>query len=736
MASPFRFQMELHPQQKESMTKFSLSRRAMSGILAVGLLLILVLGTACGGGSRSGSGGSGNGGGGNSNPPPPPPASSVTLTPPSATIFAGQTVTFNAQVNGTTDQTVTWSVNGIVGGNSTVGTISVAGGYQSPSAMPNPNQVTIQAVSVTNSNATASSSVTINNAIPHISTVTPDSFQSPASFTLTINGSGFASGAVANWDSTVLPTQFVSPTQLTISGNQSTLTKFVTLSVTNPDPGGIRSNQFLIVTDPDHLVTPSVAARYLQQSSWGPTDYDITSLRIRGINAYLAFQLGPQTTNCYPAPGKDDSIASVQQRFFICAVSRDDQLRQRVAFALSQIMVVSANKVNTTDAFTLWQNMLMKDAFGNFYDLLKDVTLSPVMGNYLDMVNNDKPNSATGTSANENYAREVLQLFSIGLNQLNPDGTLQLDSSGNPIPTYTQDTITSFARVFTGWTYPPGSSFPSPPGYSGPMVPFNNYHDTGDKTLLNGFVIPAGGTAQSDLDAALQNIFNHPNVGPFICKQLIQHLVTSNPSPAYVARVVAAFNDNGSGVRGDLKAVVSAILLDPEARRGDDPTQVEPGDGHLKEPILLMTNLLRTMNAATGGDGLSDYAADMFQEPLNPPTVFNFYPPDYSIPNTNLLGPEFQIFNSSTAITRVNFVNDAIYGRIGNMTTDLTPYLPYASSPDQLVDKLGTVMMHGEMSPEMRSTIITAISGITDNTKRVKAVLYLIASSSQYQVEH
>jgi len=603
--------------------------------------------------------------------------------------------------------------------------------------MPSPNQITIRAVSETNANAAANASVTINNAIPHISEVTPESFQSPASFTLTISGTGFANGAVVTWGTTPLNTTFVSTTQLTASGNQPTLTKWVTVSVTNPSPGGLRSNFFYVITDPDHSVTSAVAARYLQQSTFGPTPESVVAVRLGGINSYLAFQLGPQTTNCYPAPGKDDSITTVQQRFFICALERDDQLRQRVAFALSQIMVASSNKVDTTDAFTLWQNMLMKDAFGNFYDLLKDVTLSPVMGNYLDMVNNDKPNPVTGTSANENYAREILQLFTIGLNQLNPDGTLQLDGAGNPIPTYDQDTITNFARVFTGWTYPPGPQFPSPPGYSGPMVPFNSHHDTGDKTLLNGVTIPAGGTAQSDLDAALQNIFNHPNVGPFICKQLIQHLVTSNPSPAYVGRVVAVFNDNGSGVRGDLKAVVSAILLDTEARRGDDPTQVQPNDGHLKEPVLLMTNLLRAMGTYTNGDGFSDYGADMFEEPLNPPTVFNFYPPDYVIPETTLLGPEFQIFNSSTTITRANFVNDAVYGRIGeSMTTDLTPYLAVASSPDQLVDKLGDLMMHGQMSPQMRNTIVTAISGIPDNTRRVKAALYLIASSSQYQVEH
>ena len=440
--------------------------------------------------------------------------------------------------------------------------------------------------------------------------------------------------------------------------------------------------------------------------------------------------------NCFPAPAKDDNITTLEQRFFICAVSRNGQLRQRVAFALSQILVASSNKVNDTTGMTMWQNMFQKDAFGNFYDLLKDVTLSPVMGNYLDMVNNDKPNPATGTSANENYAREVLQLFTIGLEQLNPDGTVQVDGSGNPIPTYTQDTITNFARVFTGWTYP-GGSFGGSPRYTGPMIAFDSHHDTGSKTLLNGFVVPAGGTTQADMDLALQNIFNHPNVGPFICKQLIQHLVTSNPSPEYVGRVVAVFNNNGANVRGDLKAVVTAILMDAEARRGDDPTQVQANDGHLKEPILLMTNLLRAMNARSDGDGSSTYAINMKQEPLNPPSVFNYYHPTFLIPDSNLLGPEFELFNSSTTITRVNFINDAVYGTVGQtMTIDFSYYLTLAPNPDQLVDRLGEIMMNGQMSSQMRSEIINAISGITDNTKRIKAALYLIASSSQFQVQH
>ncbi len=697
-------------------------------------MLGLTFAVGCGGGSL----GSGGSGGGN---PPPPPASSVTLTPTSATIHAGETVTFKATVNGTTDQTLAWSVNGVVGGNASLGTVSTAGLYQAPAFQPTPNPVTVRAVSVTNSNAAATSSITIDNPQPHIAAVTPDSFQSPASFTLTITGSGFVNGAVVNWGSTQIPATYISGSQLSVSGTQSTVVKVTPVTVRNPDPGGLQSNAFYVVTDPAHTVSNAVAARVLQQTSWGPRPDSLPLVQVpNSLQAYLNVQFGLGPSPCYPPPAKDDSIRTIEERFFVCAQSREDQLRQRVAFALSQIMVTSANKVNDPTAMTLWSNMFMNDAFGNYYDLLKDVTLSPVMGNYLDMVNNDKPDPVRGTAPNENYAREVMQLFSIGLEQLNLDGTQKLDSSGNPIPTYNQDTIEGFAHAFTGWTYPPKSgspSFGSSPNYTGPMVPVDSHHDTGAKTLLDGYVIPAGGTAQSDMDAALHNIFNHPNVGPFICKQLIQHLVTSNPSPEYVGRVATVFNDNGSGVRGDLKAVISAIILDPEARRGDDPSQVQANDGHMKEPLLLMMNLMRAMSVHSNGDGLRDYAVDMKQEPLNSPSVFNFYHPTFVIPTTTLLGPEFELFNTSTTITRANFVNDAVYGTIGkSMSTDLSYYLTFASSPDQLVDRMNQLMMHGGMSSEMRSELVNALSGINDNTRRVQAALYLIASSSQYQVEH
>jgi uncharacterized protein (DUF1800 family) len=363
------------------------------------------------------------------------------------------------------------------------------------------------------------------------------------------------------------------------------------------------------------------------------------------------------------------------------------------------------------------------------------------MGNYLDMVKNDKPDPNSGSQPNENYAREILQLFSIGLAQLNPDGTAQVDGNGIPIPTYTQDTIIGFAHVFTGWAYPnsPGNSsqFYNYEYYGGPMISFDSHHDTGTKQLLNGLVLPAGGTAQADLTAALQNIFSHPNVGPFISRQLIQHLVTSNPSPAYVSRITAVFNDNGSGVRGDLKAVVNAILMDSEARRGDDPTQVQASDGHLKEPVLFMTNLLRAMNAKSDGANLNNYASDMKEEPFESPTVFNFYPPDNQLPGSTLFGPEFRIFNSTTSISRINFVNDLVYGSVSNTTTtDISEYVGLAPNPGALVDALSNVLTHGPLSDGARTTVVNTITNISDNTRRTQTALYLIGSSSQFQVEH
>ncbi len=366
--------------------------------------------------------------------------------------------------------------------------------------------------------------------------------------------------------------------------------------------------------------------------------------------------------------------------------------------------------------------LLKSDAFVNFRQLMEDVTLSPTMGEYLDMRDNDKANPTRDTRANENYARELMQLFTIGLFQLNQDGTLQLDANGNPIPTYDQTTIQNFAKVYTGWTYPtkPGATAKehNPAYYTGPMVPFESNHDSTSKTLLNGSAIAAGGTAQSDLKAALDDVFSHPNVGPFIGKQLIQHLVTSNPSAAYVGRIAAVFSDNGKRAfaRGDLEAVVNAVLLDPEARAGDNGPSLNSPDtsGHLREPVFAVASILRGLGAPVNDtNNLSGQAANLGQIIFQPPTVFNYFTPSYTIPadftsGASLLGPEFQLQSPSAAVARTNMVNTFVYGSLGaGAVIDWTALTNLAATPQALVDAVNnTHFMYGQMPASVQTQIL------------------------------
>jgi uncharacterized protein (DUF1800 family) len=664
----------------------------------------------------------------------------VQVVPPTAQITAGASLQYRASVDGAAGNTaVKWAINGIPNGNATMGTISAGGMYQAPATVPNPNTIQVQATSLADTTATASGTATLTNPAPVVTAVLPTTV-AVGNFTLVVSGQKFANGAVVSFGGTFLPTTFVSASEVTATGTAtSAQAGTVQVTVINPDPGSLTSNAFALqVGTSSNTLSAAAAARLLEQSSFGVNPVSLSHVQAVGMQAFLNEQFAAPVST-FPAPGTNDDMSVVQKRFFTNALTGQDQLRQRVAWGLSQIMVTSAAKINRPDAMVLWQNMFQNDAFGNFSTLLTDVTLSPVMGNYLDMVNNDKPGN--GVDPNENFAREILQLFSIGLEQLNPDGTPQLDGTGNPIPTYGQDEIIGFAHVFTGWTYPTKSGatakFRNPEFYGGPMIPFDTHHDTGTKLLLNGVTLTAGGTTQADLAAALQNIFSHPNVGPFISKQLIERLVTSNPSPDYVGRVATVFADNGTGVRGDLKAVVTAILMDPEARRGDDPAQAQPSDGKLKEPVLFITNLLRAMNGVSDGASLSDRSSDMKQEPFFSPTVFNFYHPDHLIDGTTLVGPEFEIFDTSTDIARINFVNTLVYGSVSGATTvDLSGYATLAPNPDQLVTAVAAVMLHGQVSDNLRSTLVTTLSGIPDNTRRTRAAFYLIGSSSQFQVEH
>jgi uncharacterized protein (DUF1800 family) len=518
-------------------------------------------------------------------------------------------------------------------------------------------------------------------------------------------------------------------------------------------------------------VTDADAARFLEQATWGPNETGIREVQQKGLEQFLneQFVALPSSLGAYPIMDTASSVGCpaslpnagvcrrdnysvfpLQIRFFQNALGGRDQLRQRVAFALSQIFVVSAKVVNQPYALAQYQELLAKHSFGNFRDILHAVTLSPAMGRYLNMANNTKENLAGNATPNENYARELLQLFSIGVFKLNTDGTPRRGSAGRPIPAYDQDTIEGFSRVFTGWTYPeqPGSATQqalNPPYYSGQMVVVENNHDTDSKKLLDGVMLPAGQMAKRDLDDAINNIFNHPNVGPFIGRQLIQHLVTSNPSPAYVSRVAGAFNSDAQGVRGDMKAVIREILLDPEAR-GDEKTS--PGYGKLREPVKFIAGILRALDGKSDGIFPSSQSTAMGQGVYSAPSVFNFYPRDYPLQGTSLVSPVSAIYTATTALSRANFVHFLLYnndgiapdptvsGAIGTKV-NLPPLAALADDPEKLMNKLNLVMMHSNMSSDMRNVIIQAINVIPPNdpATRVRTAVYLVASSPQYQVE-
>jgi len=520
---------------------------------------------------------------------------------------------------------------------------------------------------------------------------------------------------------------------------------------------------------------PTIAdtSRFLDQATFGVTASDVSHVQNIGFQAYLAEQLAapasqysgfsftPHTApaNCKYDPANPTDASSicardqyslfqVQRQFFTHALSDADQLRQRVAFALSQIFVVSGVEIYEAYGMADYQNMLLNDAFANYRTLLQDVTLSPVMGHYLNMADNDKSNAALGTSPNENYGREVMQLFSIGLYELNPDGSQQLDSSGAPIPTYDQSVIEGFSSVFTGWTYAPlagaASQWTNPINYDGVMVEFDSHHQPGTKQLLNSFTVPAGQTAAQDLKVALDDIFNHPNVGPFIGKQLIQHLVTSNPSPAYIARVSAVFADNGSGVRGDMGAVVKAILTDPEAR-GDAPAA--GNFGRLREPALFITAMLRSLGGQSDGVLPRNAISGMGQPMFTPQTVFNFYPPSFVLPGTQTLAPEFGIDDAATVLARANFVNTVIMqggakpdptvtGSTGT-SIDLSS-LSGITDPNALTSALNQILMHGSLSSPASTIIAVAVnaqSASLDPLAGARTASYLMLTSAQYQVE-
>ncbi len=697
---------------------------------------------------------------------PPPPQISVSVTPSSITVRAGDSQPFRAIVTGTTNQSVTWAVNDAPGGSPATGLITATGIYTPPAQLPVPNQVRITATSAADTSAKSTAQVTLANPIALVSFVYPSTVVSNAPFGISIIGSKFLSGGQVLLGTTQLTTTFVDSSHLTATGT-APAAGVLKLTVVNPTPDGAPSSAVAV---PVTVVNQRAAVRFLEQSTFGPSDAQLAAVETGGMENFLTAQFQAPTSDVnYPdiPPGMND-VHLLFPTFFqnaLNAQASSDQLRQRVMFALNQIWVVSGNKVGQPEFYVPYLRVLTNDAFGNYRALMEDVTLNPAMGRYLDMLNNANPDVANGIHANENYAREFMQLFTIGPNLLNPDGTPQIQN-GAFVPTYAQADIQALARVFTGWTFAPSANCAQYPNYNSnggsPMVPCDAYHDMDAKTLL-GAPLPPGQTAQQDLKLALDTIFMHPNLPPFVGRRMIQHLATSNPSPMYVTRVASAFASGsfpspsggapfGDGKRGNMQALLAAVLLDPEARRGDDPSTENPLDGHLREPVLLVTNVLRAFHATTDVNNSIVYLAlDMGGEFLFlSPSVFNFFSPLYEIPAADfvtppaspLSGPEFQIFTSASSLARVNDIEGAIFSPSfdGSTHIDLSAYASLAANDNDLgtmVDAMNLQLLHGTMPPAMRTAILTAVSAVpnSDPMGRAQTAAYLIASSSQYQVQ-
>ncbi len=563
----------------------------------------------------------------------------VSISPTIATLATGGTQAFTATVTGTTNSAVSWLVNGIAGGNSSIGTVTATGVYTAPKTLPTAGMVTVSARSQADNTTTATASVTIQD------------------------------------------------------------------------------------------VTVARNARFLDQVTFGPTPGLIARVREIGIDAFLEEQFNAPES-AWPALSTNQRSALIDA-FFANALLGQDQLRQRVIFALSEILVISMNKNTNSNEIIPWLQLLSRNAFGNYRTMLKELTIDASMGKFLDLAN-----SGVGSGApNENYPREVMQLFSIGLAQLNQDGSIKKDANGNAIPTYTQTDVVELAKALTGWTYNNATGTTRSYGnynyYPGPMIPVPGKHVTTAKTIL-GQGLPAGQTAQQDLEGAIDILFNHPNVGPFIATRLIRALVTSNPSPEYISRVAGVFNNNGQGVRGDMKAVIRAIILDEEARN-DTPAATF---GRLRTPVQHTTAVCRALAINPGKATQFAYLFyDMNEGMLDAPSVFGHYSPMYRIPKSNgLYGPEFQIYSPSDAVNRANFL---YYLMADPWPIDpaLAPLIAIAGNPTALVNAVDNLLLYGRMSASTRASITTALASMPDNNARVLTAVYLTVTSGEHLVQ-
>ncbi len=511
---------------------------------------------------------------------------------------------------------------------------------------------------------------------------------------------------------------------------------------------------------PQAAISETEAARFLSQAAMGITRDLITQVQNAGYAGWLDQQINPAgngsrwdwlVSKGFNAPNYRNSQAGADAMAWRKLISSPDTLRQRYALAWSEILVIGIDGLigGGWKAFSAaaYMDRLEQACFGTFRQLLEAVSTSCAMGEYLTYRGNTKYNAKTGAMPDENYAREIMQLFSIGLLELNLDGSLRL-KDGQPQETYTLNDITGLARVWTGWVYDLSSSGTDTPDFKRrPMVQQANRHETGASTFL-GQTVAAGLSGEAAMRAALDIICAHPNVAPFICRQLIQRLVSSNPSAAYLQRVASVFENDGKGVRGNLSAVLKAILLDPEARQATNTSSATPGK--LREPILRFCAWARAFNLQSAGDNwqigdTSDPATRLGQSPLRSPSVFNFFrpgyvPPNTSIANAKLVAPEFQLANESSVVGYINFMQKVVANGIADMRVDYTSLLSLADNPASLLAEINLLLAANQISAASLQRMTNAIASMPAGTdarrkNRVYAALTLVLASPEFLVQ-
>jgi uncharacterized protein (DUF1800 family) len=516
------------------------------------------------------------------------------------------------------------------------------------------------------------------------------------------------------------------------------------------------------------------AARLLTQASYGPltdnneqTAYTIAN---EGHEAWIASQVAKSPTLHAPLatqalsmfPNNDQQVRRIHrlQAWWHASVYGEDQLRQRIAFALSQLFVVSEKSQlgNYQLALANYYDIHVRHAFGNYRDILEEVTKSPVMGLYLSMLGNERPQAARNIRPDENFARELMQLFTVGLVELNRDGSAKLDQQGQAIPTYDQAIIEAYAHVFTGWNFNGATvqtwyQFRRNLNFIDPMTLVDAFHDDGEKLLLGSAIVPAGTDGETALNIALDSLFNHPNLPPFVARHFIQRFVTSNPSPSYIERVAIAFEDNGEGVRGDMLALITAVLTDPEARSESAYTQTQ--FGKVKEPLIRATNIVRALlpirennNTMLSFSEIANIDYFTNQAPLSSPSVFNFFSPDYQVngelAELDMLTPELQILTSNYMVRNHNFAAFYLYteelsDRTEHVYADYSSFTEVLANNEQaLYEQFSHLFMQGNMDESFIQVLKDYDEQITpfvDESARVREMLVLMLTSPQFAIQ-